>query len=296
MALRPALLILLSLVTVTSAVAAPAAAESDSAPGPVYAQWEWAAADDAAIHPGVQTVVEGSQCTSNFVFVQVEQVGGVEYLTDVLLGYAGHCATSTDFSDRCQSTAYPVGHPVRVQGAAHQATVAYHATLTMNRVGEEDPIVCKENDFGLVRLHRDDWANVNPSLPVFGGPRGLNSTGLQQGERVYAWGNSSLRFGVEQTSPKTGVATDTYLNGWTHQAYMVSPGIFGDSGSGHLDAEGNAVGSLSTITMLGFTGSNNLTDVRLALQYAIDHEPDLSALRLEPGTEPFQPLPLNPGP
>lgn len=285
---RPLFLLVLLLLAM-STVASPALAETTDAPGPVYSEWEWAGADTASIHPGVQTRVEGAQCTSNFIFVQVQQIDGVGYLTDVLLGYAGHCATSTGNADECTDEAYEVGHRVEVQGADHEATVAYNASLTMIRVKEDDPDTCMNNDFGLVRLHRDDWANVNPSLPLFGGPVAVNETGTSLGDDVYAWGNSSLRLGFEETSPKQGVSLGTDSGGWNHRVYTVTPGIPGDSGSGYLDAEGNALGLVSTVALAPFTGSNAITDVRRALQYAVDHEPGLAQLRLEPGTESFNP-------
>ena len=288
MRLRPTLL-LTTIVVAALAASSPALADASTAPGPVYAEWEWADAGAAAIHPGVQTVVEGGQCTSNFIFVQVEEVDGVEYLTDVLLGYAGHCAASTGNANECLDEAYPVGHPVDVQGAEQQATVAYNASLTMIAEGEDDPDTCFNNDFGLVRIHRDDWANVNPSLPAFGGPVGVNADGTSQGEDVFAWGNSGLRFGIEQTNPKQGVSLGTDSGGWNHNVYTVTPGIPGDSGSGYLDADGNALGVVSTVETALYPGSNNVSDIRLALQYAIDHEAAFANLRLEPGTEDFDP-------
>lgn len=285
----------LSVGLVVSAGASPALAEGDEPPGPVYDEWEWADAE-ASIHPGVQTVVEGGQCTSNFVFVQVEEVEGVEYLTDVLLGSAGHCAASTSNANECLDEAYPVGHPVGVQGAQEQATVAYNASLTMISVGEDDADICFNNDFALFRLHPDDWANVNPSLPAFGGPVAINTTGTSEGDDVFAWGNSSLRLGIEETNPKRGISLGTDSGGWNHNLYTVTPGIPGDSGSGYLDADGNALGVVSTLEILLAPGSNNIMDVRLAMQYAIDHEPGLAHLRLEPGTQPFDPLGFLPPP
>ncbi len=285
----------LSLGFAVSAMASPALADTEHPPGPIYGEWQWADAAEASIHPGVQTFVEGAQCTSNFVFVRVEEVEGVEYLTDVLLGSAGHCAASTGNANECLDRAYPVGHPVSVQGAQQQATVAYNASLTMIRVEEDDPDVCFNNDFALFRLHRDDWANVNPSLPDFGGPVSINTTGMSAGDDVFAWGNSGLRLGIDETNWKRGIALGTESGGWNHSVYTVTPGIPGDSGSGYLDAKGNALGVVSTLEVAPGPGSNNVVDVRLAMQYVVDHEPDLAHVRLEPGTEPFDPLGFLPG-
>ena len=48
-----------------------------------------------------------------------------------------------------------------------------------------------------------------------------------------AYGNSSLRFGLTQLSPKTGISLgdDAADGGWSHPLYTVTPGVPGDSGS-----------------------------------------------------------------
>ena len=76
-------------------------------------------------------------------------------------------------------------------------------------VGETDADACAYNDFALVRIDPADVAKVNPSIPHWGGPVGLDSDGLGAGERVYTYGNSSLRFGITQLSPKTGMSLGT---------------------------------------------------------------------------------------
>jgi len=285
---RIALLTLALALFASMAVAPTTASAQPTGPAfPVWDTWEWADASTATIHPGVQTRVEGGQCTSNFVFVQVEAIDGVEYLTDVLLGYAGHCAASTTNADECTDVAYPVGHPVEVQGADTIASVAYNASLTMRRIGETDTATCMNNDFGLVRIARADWDDVNPSVPVFGGPVALERGGTDAGELVYSWGNSSLRFGIEQTSPKRGLSLGTGNEGWNHDVFTVTPGIPGDSGSGYMDADGNALGVVSTVEVAPFPASNNVTDLALSMDYVIANEPGLANLRLVPGTEPF---------
>ncbi|WP_205712128.1 hypothetical protein [Euzebya rosea] len=281
-----AMLLALGLALLASLAVTPTAAEAQVT-FPRWDGWAWADADTASIHPGVQTRVEGGQCTSNFVFVQVEAIDGVEYLTDVLLGYAGHCAAETGNADECTDIAYPVGHPVEVQGATTTASVAYNASLTMRRIGETDTATCMNNDFGLVRIARADWTNVNPSVPVFGGPVALARGGTAVAEPVYSWGNSSLRFGIEQTSPKRGLSLGTDNEGWNHNVFTVTPGIPGDSGSGYLDADGNALAVVSTVEAAPFPASNNVTDLALSMDYVIANEPGLANLRLVPGTEPF---------
>ena len=57
------------------------------------------------------------------------------------------------------------------------------------------------------------------------------------GDKVLSYGNSSLRLGITQLSPRRASAWASG-GGWTHQVYTVSPGIPGDSGSAFIDRQG----------------------------------------------------------
>ena len=74
----------------------------------------------------------------------------------------------------------------------------------------------------------------NPSVPFWGGPTGIDTDGTAAGDRVYTYGNSCLRAGVEPLKPHTGVSLgdDAADGGWSHPLYTVTPGIPGDSGAG----------------------------------------------------------------
>jgi hypothetical protein len=74
-----------------------------------------------------------------------------------------------------------------------------------------------------------------------------------------------------------------------HEVYTVTPGIPGDSGSGFLTADGDAVGVLSTLNLAPLPVSNTMTDLARAMRYAAQH--GFEDLALEPGTEPFTPRP-----
>src|SRR5579864_2903794 len=76
----------------------------------------WAPASTAAIHPGVETFTQGSQCTSNFVFSDG---------TNVFIGQAAHCAGTggNTATDGCTSPTLPVGTPVTISGAGHPGTL-----------------------------------------------------------------------------------------------------------------------------------------------------------------------------
>jgi hypothetical protein len=252
----------------------------------------WAPAATAAIHPGVQAYTEGAQCTANFVFT--------DGAGNTYLGYAAHCAGTGEATDTngCDAASLPLGTKVdfaeggslvsegtRVGGG----TLAYSSWLTMQSNGESDENTCAYNDLALVKVDAADVSKVNPSIPFWGGPVGINSAGTAAGDTVYSFGNSSLRGGVTELSPKQGLSLGTEGEGWSHPVYTVSPGVPGDSGSAFLDAEGNALGVLSTLAIAPLAGSNGVGDLNSELNYAKAHS-GIGGLALVPGTEPFSPI------
>jgi hypothetical protein len=239
----------------------------------------WAPASSATIHPGVQVFTDGAQCTSNFVF----QDG-----SNVYLGQAAHCSGTGSNTDTngCTSGSLPTGTPVDVTGAGHPGTLVYNSWLTMQSKGETDADTCAFNDLALIKLDPADVANVNPSVPALGGPTGVGTWG-NSGSTVYTYGNSELRGGVTALSPKKGVVVQNAPSGWSHDVYTVSPGIPGDSGSGFMDANGGAIGILSTVQLAPLAGSNGVGDLSKELAYMHANAPAFAGVNLVPGTEPF---------
>ena len=92
------------------------------------------------------------------------------------------------------------------------------------------------------------------------------------------------------TSPKKGYSLGSVEDGWTHPLYTVTPGVPGDSGSGFLDADGNAFGVLSTLSAGPFPASNYASDLAHCLDYMYAHGGPGAVL--EPGTEAFTPSAL----
>ena len=84
---------------------------------------------------------------------------------------------------------------------------------------------------------------------------------------------------------EAGLSLGTTGGGWSHPAYTVSPGIPGDSGSALLDAQGRALGTLSTVQLGPLAGSNGVGDLAKELAYAQAN--GQSGLTLALGTEPF---------
>ncbi|MPZ60005.1 MAG: hypothetical protein GEU93_01660 [Propionibacteriales bacterium] len=278
-----------ALASMASAVVMTAAAASSTT---ASAATDWAPAADATIHPGVQMYTEGAQCTGNFVFT--DNSGAV------YVGYAAHCAGTGGATETngCDSGSLPLGTDVEfVQNGSlitagetvGTGELAYSSWLTMQGRGESDDNTCSFNDFALVKVDPGFVGDVNPSVPFWGGPVGLDTDGTTSGERVYSFGNSSLRGGIEQLSPKTGISLGSDGDGWTHPVYTASPGIPGDSGSGFMSADGEAVGVLATLQIAPLVGSNGVGDLAHELAYAQANS-GLSGLRLVPGTEPFSPI------
>jgi hypothetical protein len=240
----------------------------------------WAPAATAKVHPGVQTLTNGAQCTSNFVFADG---------SNVYLGQAAHCSgtgSSTD-TNGCTSGSLPVGTPVDVAGASKPATLVYNSWLTMQGDGESDANTCQFNDLALVKIDPADVPNVNPSVPGFGGPTGVGSVG-GLGSTVYSYGNSELRGGVTKLSPKQGVVFQNTGGGWSHEVYTLTPGIPGDSGSGFMNGSGQAIGVLSTLELAPTPAANGVGDLAKEVAYMHSHS-SFGAVDLVPGTEPFKP-------
>jgi hypothetical protein len=269
----------------TALAAAALAAASTMLVGqqPASALPAWAPAATAAIHPGVQTVTGGTNgCTANFVFT--DSAGAV------YIGEAAHCAGTGGNTETngCTAPSMGVGTSVTVGGATYAGTMVYNSWVTMKALTppESNANTCAYNDFALIKLDSRDWAKVNPSVPYFGGPTGLRTAGLVTGDRVYSYGNSSLRFGIAATSPKRGVSVGDAGAGWSHGLYTVSPGIPGDSGSGFMDVTGKAFGVLSTLALAPLAGSNNAGDLAKELDYMHAHS-SYTTVTLALGDVPF---------
>jgi hypothetical protein len=276
-----------AVATTIAAVAATGLLTSPAGAAPT-----WAPADTATIHPGVQMYTEGAQCTANFVYTDGSGA--------VYVGYAAHCAGKGEATDTngCQAASLPLGTKVDfVEGGSlagegtkvGSGTLAYSSWLTMQDSGESNENTCAYNDLALVKVDAGSLDQVNPSVPFWGGPTALNTDESAAGESVYSFGNSSLRAGIEQLSPKQGASLGAEGGGWSHPVYTVTPGVPGDSGSAFLDSEGNALGTLSTLAVAPLAGSNGVGDLERELGYAQQNS-GIAGLELAPGTEPFAPL------
>ena len=239
----------------------------------------WAPVSRATIHPGVRMYTAGGQCTANFVFTDGY---------NVFLGYAAHCAGLGGAFDTngCRTGSLPLGTPVEIEGASRRGVLAYSSWVTMRSVRERDPNRCAHNDFALVRLNRADIRRVNPSVPHWGGPTGVTSSGLAVGSTIRAYGRSALRLGLP-IGPIIGVSEGTY-DGWEHPVYSITPGVPGDSGMAGLDEQGRAFGVFTKIGIAPYAGESTFIDLYRALRY-MRAKTSLDAVRLVTGTAPFRP-------
>ncbi len=282
---RPRLLVAAAALTTAATLTAPSGAPAEAAA-------RWAPADQALITPGVQMYTDGAQCTANFVFTDADR--------RVYVGYAAHCAgtgAATD-TDGCKAESLPLGTKVRFARGGSLAgggeTVGrgrrvYSSWLTMQRRGTTNANACAFHDFALVRVGAKHVGKVNPTVPFWGGPVGLRTEGTGVGDEVYSFGNSSLRSGIEELAPKVGTSLGSWAGGWSHDVYTASPGVPGDSGSAFLDADGRAMGTLSTLALAPYAASNGVSDLAHELRFAKRHS-GIERLRLVRGTEPFSSL------
>jgi hypothetical protein len=236
-----------------------------------------------AIAPGILMLSPIGQnaanaCTASFVF----KSSGTTYL-----GYAAHCAgtgPATGLSG-CRERTLPLGSTVLIErgnGASSTGRLAYSSWATMQKRGETDESLCTFNDFALVALDPADAGEVDPSVPILGGPSALDTDGLRSGEPVFSYQPNN-----GGTVVKEGRTVSDSGGGRSHRVNTNPPGRPGDSGSGYLDGNGRAFGVLSTQFLDG-TGTNGLTDLAMALSYANQYG-GIGRVALVPGTEPFAP-------
>ncbi|MGN6161547.1 MAG: hypothetical protein ACTHOG_07545 [Marmoricola sp.] len=281
------------------------------------------------IGPGVQIMTPvGSgayqQCTANFVYRGVTYTyRRVTYRTStgalatrivrvshphVYVGMAAHCVGAPTNSDTdtngCTSGSLPLGTVVYFyQGVTGGTSIGglvslgngsngtrigsgvlrYSSWLAMKKAHTTSSTVCSYNDLALVEVSSAYRSRVNPTVPYFGGPTKLAALpGV--GASIYTVGNSSLRGTERSTSGKVDAHST-----WTDLVTTSDPGVPGDSGSGYMNAYGQAVGVLSTLNCsdpLGLSCTQNGIG-SLAQEIAFARAHWLSNVTLVPGTSAF---------
>ena len=272
------------------------AGTAHAAPARASSAAVFAPAGGGAVGPGAELLTEIgpdlASCTANFVFTEGARV---------FLGSAAHCHAAGESLDGCANPSLPLGTPVAVVGpdaTEITAELAYSSWATMQEVGETDRDRCELNDLALLEIDPDDVALVDPSVPVFGGPSGLDVDGVRAGEVVVSYQNDEEEPPYAVMRAKQGVHLG-YADaaGFGYVVQTGTPGLPGDSGSGYLDGDGRAFGVLSTeIVLSDGEVVNGVTDLAQALDYAAAHGgPDVSLVE---GGAPFsaQGVPMAPPP
>src|SRR5262249_51908001 len=223
----------------------------------------WAPAGSATIHPGVQVFTNGAQCTANFVYYDA---------SNVYLGQAAHCSSTSDntATNGCDTDSLPLGTPVDITGASKPGTLVYNSWIAMHNAGETDANTCQYNGLALVKIDPADVGKVNPSIPFWGGPTGL-ATSTTQGETVLSYGNSELRGGIEQLSPKRGRSLGDEGGGWSKEVPTATPEIPAAWGGAFTNEPGRASAILSPLESAPPPAGNGVGDLSRELSYAASH-------------------------
>ncbi len=227
---------------------------------PTAAQW---------LRPGSQTIANGAQCTTNFLFHYKWY--------RFFLGSAAHCVDPEDLIANNCGTAPGVklGGTATVSshdGKSVKTTIAYSSWLTMHEKGGGS---CPSNDFALYELGPAAQQIMHPKTLFFGGPTAMAPVGgYGTGSILYGYGASQLHGNVgvgypgqDAVNSKRGVSLGVDGGGYSQHLYFLIPGIPGDSGGPAFGPNGEALGAASTITLSPTPTSNRYTVIPKALEY-----------------------------
>ena len=173
------------------------------------------------IHPGVQMYTEGAQCTANFVFTDRERPG-LRRLRRALRRDRVRRPTPT----AATTASLPLGTRVRFAEGGSLAgdgetvgrgRLAYSSWLTMQRRGTRSANTCAYNDLALVRVDAGrSSSKVNPSVPFWGGPVGLDTDGIAAGRhRATATATPACGPASTELGPKQALSLGEEGGGWT---------------------------------------------------------------------------------
>lgn len=166
------------------------------------------------IRPGALFSSPTATCTLGFMFSS----GGTRYLST-----AGHCVV-----DEGEHSWSPGTGPVATDADGNAFGRFVYGVL-------EDP-----KDFGLIQLN--PGVQADPQMCHFGGPTGLNTTQSTATVLLQHYGNGDIVSAVLPARTHVALGMPD-----PDQVYAYGVGIFGDSGSGVISADGGAVGIFVTI-------------------------------------------------
>lgn len=184
-------------------------------------------------------------CTANFVW----RSGGRRYL-----GAAGHCFLPAD-----KAATHGPGADYDASGVVVQVCVdgcegdfrtnqITGTWVTLGKVAYARQTFAGEdvgNDFGVVEVPRPFRELIRKSMPVWGGPTGVQTLGL--GDYACHYGHGLVVGEVFLTKARIGIG-----GGSDHASWMGDfAAAFGDSGSGVVGCVNNGVGSFQGTGAIG---------------------------------------------
>lgn len=231
----------------------------------------WAPPAKATVHPGVTVTIAGVKCVAGFIVKQRHRV---------FLTLPASCSGVSDGQpvDGCVSAQVPVGLKVPIEGARHRGTIAYSSFTEMQLSGERRINRCTNNSLTLIRIDRRDVKRTNPSLPVLGGPTGL------QPDATAAPGQLTVLLSGAAT---TAQATSTTAGGWAHGLVIDGQADNLSVGSPVVDPDGKAVGMVTVVPFHGLAGESTVSDLARELR-ALRRTPGFHHVHLVKGTQDFR--------
>ena len=240
---------------------------------------------------------DGAQCTANFVYTD----GAGATSTSGTPRTAPAPAPSTD-TNGCNTDSVPLGtkvdlHQRRQPRLARARRRPRHARLLLvahrcSKLGDDRRRTpAPTTTWPWSRSTRPTSRKVNPSVPFWGGPTGIDTDGTAAGDDVYTYGNSSLRGGVAPLSPHAGRQPRRRPG----RRRLVAPALHRDPRHprrlrlGLHERGRQGVGVLSTLGLAPLPASNNIGDLAKELAFAQANS-GFSGLQLVNGTEPFAPI------
>ena len=179
------------------------------------------------VRPGAFVSLNKGSCTLNFLF---EGSDGRRYI-----GTAGHCALDTNAEITYDERRAP---PVHDSEGNKIGSVAY-------------ALLDARYDFALIRLDRG--VRAKPKMCHFGGPTGINTELTDETVTLHHYGNG-IGIGNAQVVDQPVLPARTAIAPGMPDPDSVSAvgvAIFGDSGSGTVDDDGDAVGVLVAVGATG---------------------------------------------
>lgn len=238
-------------------------------PAPVY-HGPWPAFKDAKIRPGVQVITPlgtgggAGECTSDFLMRTPDNA-------TLYLGVAAHC-----FGEEPDKLVAATGTLVAVGGIQGAGRVDFNG-WAKGAVDDDDCGLVKLSNYPTMRYH------VHPAVLHFGGPTGVaKGSDITPGTHVITYGNSAQRSQTDPDNPREGYV----LQKEAHRTVVGTnhPGIQGDSGSGLMTGDGQALGVLSmgtTNPSQGLVANRDFPSVN----YYVDFDHCLDLYHAQPGLE-----------